>query len=227
MDENANEIETDTNDEVSESDDETVSTEKSSRNIGASSPKLFYKLPEKCLKFCFLLLNSVALLAGATAITISIWMLTGANLTSRLLGHRLSMTIVLILGVFVSFVAFTGIVGIAKKREYFMIAYLISQSIGLCAIFVSLTMSFPFFDKITKKIRDDMFYSMKNYQSLDWAVEEWDNTHRYLKCCGIRASKDWSDHQISIPQSCCSTSIKQVKTQALKNLIKIFKISAV
>ncbi|XP_071637437.1 uncharacterized protein [Temnothorax longispinosus] len=92
---------------------------------------------------------------------------------------------------------------------YFIFQYLISQSIGLCAIFVSLTMSFPFFDKITKKIRDDMFYSMKNYQSLDWAVEEWDNTHRYLKCCGIRASKDWSDHQISIPQSCCSTSIKQ------------------
>lgn len=60
-------------------------------------------------------------LAGVTAITISIWMLTSANLTSRLFGQRLFMTIILILGVFVSFVAFTGIIGIAKKREHFMI----------------------------------------------------------------------------------------------------------
>lgn len=63
-DENTNEIETDTDDdEVTES-DETVSTEKSSKNIGTSLPKLFYKwLPEECLKFSFLLLNSVALVS--------------------------------------------------------------------------------------------------------------------------------------------------------------------
>lgn len=54
------------------------------------------------------------------------------------------------------------------------------QSIALCAVFVSLTMSFPVFDKITKKIRDDMINSMENYQSLDWAMEAWDNTHRYV-----------------------------------------------
>lgn len=49
-------------------------------------------------------------------------MLTSANLTARLLGQRLSMTIILILGVFVSLVAFTGIIGITKKKEYFMIS---------------------------------------------------------------------------------------------------------
>lgn len=62
-DKNANEIETDTDDdEVTES-DETVSTEKSSKNIGTSPRKVLYKLPEKCLKFFFLLLNSVALVS--------------------------------------------------------------------------------------------------------------------------------------------------------------------
>ncbi|KYM99881.1 CD63 antigen [Cyphomyrmex costatus] len=178
-DENKNEIETDTDDdEVTES-GETISTERSSKNI------------------------------GVTAITIAIWMLTDTNFTYRLLGQQLFMTILLILGVFVSLVAFTGIIGIVKKKEYFMIFYLMCQSIALCAVFVYLTMSFPFFDKITKKIRDEMSNSMENYQSSDWAVKAWDNTHRYLKCCGIRSSKDWLDHQISIPQSCCSVSLKQ------------------
>ncbi|KYQ59302.1 Leukocyte surface antigen CD53, partial [Trachymyrmex zeteki] len=178
--ENENEIETDTDDDelVTES-DETISTEKSSKNI------------------------------GITAIAIAIWMLTDANFTSRLLGQQLFMTIVLILGVFVSLVAFTGIIGITKKKEHFMIFYLTCQSIALCAVFICLTMSFPFFDKITKKVRDDMNNSIENYRSLDWAMKAWDNTHRYLKCCGIRSSKDWLDHQISIPQSCCSVSLKQ------------------
>lgn len=87
--------------------------------------------------------------------------------------------------------------------------YLMCQSIALCAVFVSLSMNIPFLDMITKKIRDDMINSMENYQSLNWAAETWDNTHRYLKCCGIRSSKDWSDHRMSIPQSCCSTLIEQ------------------
>lgn len=52
---------------------------------------------------------------------ISIWMLTDASFTSRLLGEQLFMTIILILGVFVSLVTFTGIIGIAMKREYLMI----------------------------------------------------------------------------------------------------------
>ncbi|XP_011160691.2 tetraspanin-9 [Solenopsis invicta] len=208
QDEKTNKFEIDTDDEVTES-DETVSTEKSSRNIGTSH-KLFYKwLPEGCLKFFFLLLNSVALLAGVTAITMSVLMLTDTNFTSRLVGQRLSMTILLILGVFVSFVAFTGIIAIAKKKEHFMIFYVICQSVALCAVFVSLTLSFPFFDKITKNIRNDMIDSMKSYHSLDWAPKAWDNTHKYLNCCGIRSSKDWLDYQMDIPRSCCATVIKQ------------------
>jgi len=61
-DENMNDVETDTDDEVTES-DETVSTEKSSKNIGTSPSKLYKWLPEKCLKFSFLSLNSVTLVS--------------------------------------------------------------------------------------------------------------------------------------------------------------------
>lgn len=55
------------------------------------------------------------------------------------------------------------------------------QSVALVAVFVSLTMSIPFIDMITKKIRDDMINSMENYKSLDWAEEAWANIHRYVR----------------------------------------------
>lgn len=64
MGEKGTEMETDTDDDEVTETDETMSTEKSSKNIGTSPSNLFYKwLPEKCLKFCFLLLNSVALVS--------------------------------------------------------------------------------------------------------------------------------------------------------------------
>ena len=85
-DEKANELEIDTDtDEVTES-DETVSTEKSSRNIGTSSPKLFYKwLPEGCLKFFFLLLNSVALVSFRK------WMLLSEVSNMQFIGSKMQM----------------------------------------------------------------------------------------------------------------------------------------
>ncbi|KYN36739.1 CD63 antigen [Trachymyrmex septentrionalis] len=138
------------------------------------------------------------------AIIIAIWMLTDANFTSRLLSQELFIIILLILGVYVSLVAFTGIIGMIKEKDNIMLCYLICQSIALCAIFICLTMSFPFFDLIAKKIRNDMVYSMEYYQHLESAMIGFDNTHKYLKCCGIKSPKDWLDHHMSIPQSCCS-----------------------
>jgi len=66
-DENENEIETDTDDDelVTES-DETISTEKSSKNISTSTAELFCLpkyLSENWLKFSFLLLNSIVLVS--------------------------------------------------------------------------------------------------------------------------------------------------------------------
>ncbi|XP_018345478.1 PREDICTED: tetraspanin-6-like [Trachymyrmex septentrionalis] len=201
-DENKNEIETDTDDdELFSESDETIST----RNISTSSAELFFEwLPKKYFKFFFLLINSIILLTGVMAIIIAIWMLTDANFTSRLLSQELFIIILLILGVYVSLVAFTGIIGMIKEKDNIMLCYLICQSIALCAIFICLTMSFPFFDLIAKKIRNDMVYSMEYYQHLESAMIGFDNTHKYLKCCGIKSPKDWLDHHMSIPQSCCS-----------------------
>ncbi|KAL0125851.1 hypothetical protein PUN28_004717 [Cardiocondyla obscurior] len=229
-DKNKDENESDTDDDISES-DETLSTEKSSRNVDDSPESFYERLPMGCSKFSFLLLNSMILLAGAAVIALSIWILATEDLTFRFFGQRLSVTILLILGVFVFLVALTGIVGIVKRKEHLMVFYIICQTVALCAVFISLTISFPIFDMITKKVRDGMIYSMKNYQSKDWA-EEWDNTHRYLKCCGIRSSRDWLDHHMNIPESCCSTSTKQClpmtenmsyKSGCLKEAIILFK----
>ena len=44
-------------------------------------------------------------------------MLTDANFTSRLLSQELFIIILLILGVYVSLVAFTGIIGMIKEKD--------------------------------------------------------------------------------------------------------------
>lgn len=42
-------------------------------------------------------------------------------------------------------------------------------------------MGFSVFDKIAKKIRNDMTYSIQNYQTLDSDREAWDSIQRYVK----------------------------------------------
>jgi len=62
-----------------------------------------------------------------------------------------------------------------------MFQYMICQSISLCAIFVYMAMSLPFFDKVLRNIRSDMIESMAKYQSVYWAMKAWDNTQKYVR----------------------------------------------
>lgn len=42
-------------------------------------------------------------------------------------------------------------------------------------------MSFWIFEKITKRIQDDMSAAIENYHSSSLSREAWDNTHRYVR----------------------------------------------
>ncbi|KAH0950303.1 hypothetical protein HN011_001333 [Eciton burchellii] len=205
--EDASESETDADEDAVSASDETVTPERDVKYIGSWLHQSCQKqLSHKCLKFFFLLLNSIALVAGVIAILTSIWMLIDGNFMSRLNGQRLFAIILLLLAMFVSIIASIGIVGVMARRRHLTIFYVICQSVALCAIFVYMAMSLPFFDKILKNIRSDMINSMAKYQSTDWAMKAWDNTQRYLRCCGIKSAKDWWDYQMDIPQSCCAES---------------------
>ncbi|XP_023288056.1 tetraspanin-4-like [Orussus abietinus] len=224
---NDDDTDTDTGDgNVSDSEESAVA-DKKSQFLGLPIYKLSYRrLPKKCLKFSFLSLNGAIFvspflllafiiinlyfqLAGITAVVISIWMLADSKLMSRLIGQRLFVTVLLLVGIFSSAVAFVGIVAFVKRRKKFLIIYIFCHSVSLCVIFICAVMSFSFFEKITKKVREDMTSSIVNYHLLDWVTEAWDNTQKYLQCCGIKSYKDWAEYRMAIPQSCCAASLEQ------------------
>ncbi|XP_033216145.1 CD63 antigen-like [Belonocnema kinseyi] len=207
-------------DKCAENDEETESSSDEEMTESVSSgpvrkPKFFgipiYKLsyrrlPKKCLKVSFLAINSASLLTGIIIVVLSIWMLIDIKL---LIGQGLFISILLLLGIFSTSMSFIGLFAFVKKRTSLLLLYIACQSILLCTIFICAIMSFSLFDKVMQKIRGDMRKSIENYHNLDWATEAWDNTHRYLKCCGIKSYKDWIDYRKNIPQSCCSTAIEK------------------
>ncbi|KOX76911.1 Leukocyte surface antigen CD53, partial [Melipona quadrifasciata] len=79
----------------------------------------------------------------------------------------------------------------------------------LCVIFVSAILSFWIFEEIIRRIQIDMSATIEGYHSSPSSKEAWDNTHRYLKCCGIKSAKDWLKYRVEIPTSCCSRSIEE------------------
>ncbi|KAF7405073.1 hypothetical protein HZH68_004401 [Vespula germanica] len=207
---NDNDTETDTaeEDDITETEETTTTGKDTPPDLTLSFSKLSYKrLPKNCVKFSFLSLNSVTFLAGISAVIISIWMLADNKMMSRLIGQRIYITTLLIIGIFASLLAIIGIFGFLKRKQNFLIIYIMFHALFLFMIFVCSILSFSLFDKLTKSIHEDMTNSIENYRYLDWVAEAWDNTHRYLKCCGIRSHDDWEKHGMLIPQSCCSTTV--------------------
>ncbi|XP_046816283.1 CD151 antigen-like [Vespa crabro] len=207
---NDNDTETDTaeEEEITETEESSSTGKNTPHDLTLSFLKLSYKrLPKNCVKFSFLSLNSVTFLAGISAVIISIWMLADNKMMSRLIGQRIYITTLLIIGIFASILAIIGILGFLKRKQNFLIIYIIFHALFLFLIFVCSILSFSLFDKLTRSIHEDMANSIEHYRYLDWVAEAWDNTHRYLKCCGIRSHDDWERHGMLIPQSCCSTTV--------------------
>ncbi|XP_043491457.1 CD63 antigen-like [Polistes fuscatus] len=209
---NDNDTETDTaeEEEITETEESSSTGKVTPQQLTLSFSKLFYKrLPKKCVKFSFLSLNSVTFLAGLSAVIISIWMLADSKMMSRLIGQRIYITTLLMIGIFASILAVIGISGFFKRKSNFLmiVSYIIFHALFLFSIFICSVLSFSLFDKLTRSIHEDMSNSIENYRYLDWVTEAWDNTHRYLKCCGIRSYEDWIKHGMLIPQSCCSTTV--------------------
>ncbi|XP_057340744.1 uncharacterized protein LOC130677863 isoform X2 [Microplitis mediator] len=115
------EDETEIDEEVTESEESGVSNKKP-HFLGIPIYKLSYKrLPRKCLRISFFTINAGVFLAGISAVVISMWMLADSKLMLRLTAQKLFVTILLIIGIVFTILAFIGIVAFAKKKKKFLI----------------------------------------------------------------------------------------------------------
>ncbi|XP_076627971.1 tetraspanin-11 [Colletes latitarsis] len=227
------EDETETEDEDVTDSNGTVSTDKRPRFLGIrfhNSP--YDRLSQRCIKPVFLTINAATFLAGIVGVVTSIWTLTDDKIMSRLMGHRFFLITILFVGLVGSLMSLCGIIGLIRKERKFLNVYATCCLLFLCVIFVSAILSFWIFEHITINIQKDMVTSMETYNSLLSSREAWDNTHRHLKCCGIKSSSDWAKYHVSIPKSCCTNSIEECirmtdavafKTGCLRNAVLLLK----
>ncbi|XP_031772560.1 leukocyte surface antigen CD53 [Apis florea] len=230
--ENENETETDDDKDITDS-NVTGSTDKYSHFLGTHFEKFSHSgLLQRFIQVTFLIINIVTFLAGIVGIVTSTWIFTDSRIMLRLIDQHFFITILLFISLIASLVSLLGILGLLRRRRKFLNIYGICYSIFLCIIFISAIMSFWIFEKITKRIQDDMSAAIENYHSSSLSREAWDNTHRYLKCCGIKSAKDWTKYRVDIPKSCCLGSIEEClqmteavsyKSGCLKNAVLLLK----
>ncbi|XP_060819352.1 leukocyte surface antigen CD53-like isoform X1 [Bombus pascuorum] len=229
-----NEEETETEDDENVTDStETVSTDKKSHFLGMHFHKLSHNdLSQQCIKLAFLIINITTLIAGIVGIVTSIWIFTDNRIMTRLIDQRFHVTSLLFISFIGSLVSSLGILGVLRRRRKFLNIYALCYLTFLCIIFISAIMSFWIFEEITKRIQFDMNTAIEGYHSSSWSREAWDNTHRYLKCCGVKSAMDWAKYHVEIPTSCCSRSIGEClqmteavayKSGCLKNAILLLK----
>nr|XP_031849143.1 CD151 antigen-like [Nomia melanderi] len=205
---NVGEVETEDED-ITDS-NATVSTEKISHFLGMRFHKFpFDHFSQKCIRVVFLAVNAMTFLAGIVGVVTSVWTLTDDRVMSRLIGHRLFLITLLLTGLIGSLASLLGIIGLIRKRKKYLQTYGFYCLSFLCVIFVTALSSFWIFEEIIKSIQSNMLTAIKSYHSSSTSKKAWDNTHRYLKCCGIMSSNDWSNYYINIPKSCCATAIEE------------------
>ncbi|XP_076231448.1 uncharacterized protein LOC143177440 [Calliopsis andreniformis] len=207
--ENEDETETEDEEEVTDSNG-TVSTDKRSHFLGLG----FHKFPHnrlslRCIKSIFLTINAATFLAGIVGVVASVWTLTDDRIMSRLIGQRFFLTVLLLVGLVASLASLLGIVALIRKKRKYLNTYVLCYMLFLVIMFVGAILSFWIFDYITQKVQNDMFTAIESYQSTPSSRNAWDNTHTYLKCCGIKSAKDWAKYYLSIPKSCCARSMEE------------------
>ncbi|XP_026667180.1 leukocyte surface antigen CD53-like [Ceratina calcarata] len=228
------EDETETEDEEDITDSNgTVSTDKRPHFLGMHFHRFSHNdYSQRCVKLTFLIINAATFLAGNVAIVTSTWTLTDDSIMSRLIGQRFFITTLLFIGLIASLVSSLGIIGLLRKRRKLLNIYALCYLSFLCTMFITAIMCFWIFDEITRKIQDDMISSIETYHSSFSSREAWDNTHRYLKCCGIKSAKDWSKYRIDIPKSCCARRLDEClqmteavayKSGCLRNAVLLWK----
>ncbi|XP_017766140.1 PREDICTED: leukocyte surface antigen CD53-like [Eufriesea mexicana] len=229
---NVDETETEDDEDITDSNG-TVSTDKKSHFLGISFYKFSHNnLSHRCIKLIFLMINTATFLAGIIGIVTSIWILTDNRIMSRLIDQRFFITSLLFVSIIASLVSLLGILGLLRKKRKFLNIYALCYLLFLCIIYICAIMSFWIFEEIIKKIQNDMSASIEGYYSSSLSREAWDNTHIYLKCCGIKSANDWAKYHVDIPRSCCSKSIEEClqmteavayKAGCLKNAVLLMK----
>ncbi|XP_078052383.1 CD151 antigen [Augochlora pura] len=156
-------------------------------------------------------------LAGIVGVVMSVWTLADERIMSRLIGHRIFLITLLLVGLVGALTSLLGIISLVRKRRLYLKIYASLCLLFLSIIFVTAVSSFWIVEEILKNIQADMVAAMKNYDSSPSYRRSWDSTHRYLKCCGIKSPKDWANYHISIPKSCCAKAIDQciIMTEAV------------
>ncbi|XP_043517653.1 CD151 antigen-like [Frieseomelitta varia] len=233
--EHANEetTETENDEDVTDSTGSTVSTDKESNFLGMHFHKFSHNhLSQRCIKLVFLTINVAVFIAGIIGIVISIWIFTDNKIMMRLIDQRFYVTTLLFASLIGSLVSLLGILGVLRKKTKCLKVYGLCCLTFLCVIFVSGIMSFWILEEIVRRIQIDMSATIEGYHSSPSSREAWDNTHRYLKCCGIKSAKDWLKYRAEIPTSCCSRSIEEClrmteavayKSGCLRNAVLLLK----
>ena len=159
------------------------------------------------VKYFVFLANLVFALAGLTLIIIGVvYKLNLKNAINTLPSDfGMAPTLLIIVGAVVFITAFLGCCGAVKESTCMLTTYaIILLTIFIIQVALGVYAFLQLKDNDQRvKINEGLDTTFRGYSSSEEARETVDIIQKYLHCCGVRSSHEWTWPNGSIPASCC------------------------
>jgi len=110
------------------------------------------------------------------------------------------------IGIIIFFVSLIGCVGAVKGSTCLVNIYGLFLILLLILEVAAAIAAYSMRGNIGDYIHEAMKDSMDKYDENHYVVEAWDGLQCRMQCCGIDGSSDWDNRNITVPETCFSSS---------------------
>ncbi|KAJ8005885.1 hypothetical protein DPEC_G00122550 [Dallia pectoralis] len=166
----------------------------------------------KFLKYTICAVNLLCFMSGMAVFGFGVYMMTISKVSSLIptLASLNLANMVFITGIIITCVSFLGFLGALKENRCLLLTFFILLFLLMLVELTGACLLLLYEERINNFILDDLQKSLKNTETKNLSMTDWDIIQKTFECCGVLNITDWKP---DIPKSCCKASCEAPKPE--------------
>jgi len=161
----------------------------------------------KCVKLLLFVFNLIFVIAGIGLIATGAYVNVKMDEYYDFFGKEYfgPGILLIVVGVLIFLIAFFGCCGAYKENHCLTMTFAVCLAIIFVLEIAGGIAGFVMRDQLEEEVENVLTKAMKNYGGTghDGVTKTWDKMQEEFACCGVTASSDWKNNNMTVPSSCC------------------------